>query len=222
MRRVDIFYSSQYIEPMARPTGSRNADYEARRAELALAASRALVDADGHPTSLAHIARAVGVSVPTLRHYFDDHDGVVAAAFEAVRDDGHVHIAALKDPGPLDLAASVAEFVCELERGWSFGLGAVFATGLTHGLRHEVRGPAMLDFLVEPTLQALEARLAVHAARGELRADADLRAAALALFAPAFVSRLHQHELGGRSCRPLDQSAFDDTHLDAWLRGWRA
>jgi len=205
---------------MGRPVGSRNPDYEERRSQLALAASRALIDADGLPTSLSHVAREVGVSVPTLRHYFGDHDGVVQAAFDAVRRQGQVHIDALRDPGSLALADSVAMFVAELERGWSFGLGEVFATGLTHGLRHGSRGPAMLESLVEPTLQALEARLQVHADRGELRDGADLRAAALALFAPAFVARLHQHELGGRACRPLEQPVFDTAHLEAWLRGW--
>lgn len=207
---------------MSRPVGTRNPDYEARRRALALAASAALIDADGQPTSLNQLARAAGVTVPTLRHYFGDHDGVVSAALAEAEVQGKPYTEALADPGPLGLEDSLQAFAINLELGWSLGLGHLFASALTHGLAHAVRGPAVVDHLLEPTLQALEARLGVHRDRGELVASVDLRAAALALLSPLLLAQLHQVGLDGRRCRPLDLVAFREAHLAAWIRGWGA
>lgn len=207
---------------MARPPGRRNSDYPERRAALADAASRALVDAEGQPTSLAQVARAVGVSVPTLKHYFDDHDGVIEAALEAARARGQRHLDALRDPGDLALEPSLRAVAADFHFGWVHGVGEIFASGFTHALGNERRGPAAVNHLLEPSLQGLEARLAVHQARGELRPSTDLRAASLCFLAPLMLALLHQRELSGSRCRPLSVEVFAETHLQAWLRGWGA
>jgi AcrR family transcriptional regulator len=205
---------------MPRPPGARNADHDEVRARLARAAALALLDGAGQPRSLNALAAAVGASVPTLKHYFGDHDGVVAAALAQSRADGEVHLAWQRDPGPLPLAESVAACCAAIEAGWAFGVGALFTAGLSLGLGHAARGPMAVTHLLEPTLQAVEARLAVHAARGELRPGADLRAAALALLSPLLLALLHQGALGGDRCRPLDLGAFGEAHRRAWLAGW--
>lgn len=207
---------------MARPTGSRNANYEERRAELALAASRALINEAGEAASLAELARAAGVSVPTLKHYFEDHNGVFAAALAASREAGKAHVEGMREPGPLALSDSMRQVAEQLQLGWRLGVGQIFAGAFTHGLGHEVRGPAAVDHVLEPTLQALEARLAVHQGRGELAPDADLRVAGLAFLSPLLLALLHQNELSGRRCRPLSMPDFSEAHLQGWLRGWGA
>jgi len=80
-------------------------------------------------------------------------------------------------------------------------------------------GPAFLDAVLEPVLQAAEARLERHVARGELPAM-DTRAASLALLSPIVLGLLHQGPLGGSGCRPLDVPTFVDRHYAAWARGW--
>lgn len=204
---------------MPRPPGRRNAGYEARRAALAARLAPALVDGSGQPSSLRELAAAASVSVPTLRHYFGDLDGAVRAALaEAERGAAH-YLTWMADPGELSLADSLAAVEARLRAGWGHGLGTLFGAALTHGLGHAARGPAVVDHVLEPTLQALEARLAVHHARGELP-PLDLRAAALTFLSPLLLALLHQQGLGGAACRPLDLDAFADAHLHGWLSGW--
>lgn len=205
---------------MARPPGRRNAGFEERRSALALAASRALLGPGGRPSTLGELAAAAGVSVPTLKHYFGGYEGVVAAALVAAELEGLPYLQATADPGSLPLADSIGAVLGAVVEGWPLGLGRLLAGALTHGLCHEQRGPVVVQHLLEPMLGALEARLAVHAARGELRADAELRVAALALLSPLLLALLHQHELSGAGCRPLDVDAFCASHARGWLAGW--
>ena len=207
---------------MPRPPGAKNADHDATRAQLARAAAAALLDEAGQPRSLNALAAAVGASVPTLKHYFGDHDGVIAAALAQSQADAEVHLAAQRDPGPLPLGPSVEACLAAVVAGWSVGVGALFSAGLSLGLGHAARGPLAVDHLLEPTLQAVEARLAVHAARGELRPGADLRTAALALLSPLLLALLHQEALGGARCRPLDLAEFGRRHVEGWVGGWGA
>ena len=89
--------------------------------------------------------------------------------------------------------------------------------GLQIGLGHATLGPAYVSELLEPTLQAFEARLALHVARGELHV-ADLRQAALALLGPIVLALLHQRELGGQRCRPLDLRRLAAAQLADFLQ----
>jgi hypothetical protein len=73
--------------------------------------------------------------------------------------------------------------------------------------------------VLEPSLVTLEARLQRHAARGELRHE-NARLAALQLLSPVLLAVLHQRELGGAQCRPLDLSTFIEPHVDAFVRAW--
>ena len=203
---------------MGRPTGSHNATYDARREALAEAIAAAMLGSD-EPPSLRGLATATGVSVPTVRHYFGDLDGAIEAGFTAWLAQGETWLAVTADPGPLGPAESLSMFLRLLAQGWERAVGQIHAVGLSLGLGHGARGPAYLDLLFEPTLQALEARLAVHQSRGELR-EGDPRVMAIGLLAPSFVALLHQRQLGGAACRPLDEGVFSAQHLDAFLRAW--
>lgn len=207
-----------------RPRGALDPGHAARRRELAAAALAAVVEG-GARTSLHDLARASEVSIPTLRHYFGDRSGVIAAALTGARSQAEVHLQRLADPGALGPAASLAGVAAELILAWlRFGVGRLFSAGLCVGIFDEAAGPGYLGGILEPTLQAFEARLRVHAGRGELDlATADdeaIRAAGLAFLAPLILALLHQEGLGGRRCRPLDLDRFAAAHVDRFLRAY--
>ncbi len=209
---------------MGRPIGVKNGEHEQRRAALLDAAMPRLL-ADGGTTSFNEIAAAVGVAVPTLRHYFGDRTGLIAAALRRQAIHAAPHLARVAAPSSRDLETSLAEFLVELVRAWRvFGVGRLFSAGLAMGLQGEAMGPAYLDGVLEPTLVAVEARLRRHAADGALvvsAEDADgLRTAGLALVAPVVLALLHQDALGGARCRALDVEGFVRSHVAGWVRGY--
>ncbi|MBS2017436.1 MAG: TetR/AcrR family transcriptional regulator C-terminal ligand-binding domain-containing protein [Deltaproteobacteria bacterium] len=207
---------------MGRPVGRRNADFEGKRGELALALSQALLDPEGNPASFAALAAAAKVSVPTLKHYFGDHDGAVRAALDAAERAGAEHLERARRPGQAKLARSVRTFATDFVQGWRLGVGALVAGALAHGIGHPSRGLAAVEHVLEPTLQAFEARLAVHAERGELRSGTDLRVAALALISPLLLAMLHQDQLTGARCRPIVVPELVESLVTGWLEGYRA
>ena len=148
--------------------------------------------------------------------------GVVVAALKSAEALGAVHAEVLASPTSSDLAASMRDAVLHILLGWrSFGVDRVFAGGLALGLGGASAGPAFLTGVLEPTQQALERRLRVHALRGEASIDDGAeRAAALGFIAPLLLALLHQGPLGGDRCRPLDVSAFVDAHVKAFVRAW--
>lgn len=213
---------SWYIRTVARTPGSRNTNFEARKRDLALAAADALIGPEGGPASFRSLVAATGASASVLQHYFGAHEGLVRAAFQAVHDEGAPYNRAMADPGDRPLAASLTDAAAFLRRGWAYGVGTLQAAGLVHGLKSPTLGPAYVEMLLEPTIQSVEARLGVHRARGELRAEADLRFAALAFVSPLFLALLHQGELTGVACRPLDVDAFVAAHVEGFVAGWGA
>lgn len=209
---------------MGRPIGIRNPDYEEKRAALAEAALPRLL-ADGGATSLNELAAEVGVSVPTLKHYFGDRAGLVAAALRRQIDRARPYVEGVAAPSSRDLTTSLVDFLLALVRAWRpFGVGRVFTVGIAAGAYDSVVGPAYLDGVLEPTLQAVERRLRVHAGARALRVGPDdaegLRAAALALLSPVVLALIHQDALGGSSCRTLDVEAFVRTHVAGFVRGY--
>lgn len=209
---------------MGRPIGTRNPDYEAKRAALADAALARLL-ADGGGTSLNELAVELGVSVPTLKHYFGDRAGLVAAALRRQSELARPYVEPIAAPSSRDLTTSLVGFLRALVRAWRpFGVGRVFTVGMVAGAYEAAVGPAYLDGVLEPTLQAVERRLQAHARARALRIGPDdaagLRAAALALLSPVVLALIHQDALGGSSCRSLDVEAFVDTHVAGFVRGW--
>jgi AcrR family transcriptional regulator len=207
---------------MARPPGARNASFAQRRQELAQAAARALLRPDGGAASFRSLVAATGASASVLQHYFGAHEGLVLAAFEAAREMGEFAVQAMATPGDAPLRESMQAAAAWLCEGWRVGVGTVHAAGLVHGLGNPTLGPAYVEHLLEPAITSVEARLAVHRDRGELRAEVDLRYAALAFVSPLLLALLHQGELSGRTCRPLDLEGFLDAHVKSFVAGWGA
>ncbi|HYV44887.1 MAG TPA: TetR/AcrR family transcriptional regulator [Myxococcaceae bacterium] len=206
---------------MSRTKGSRNADYGATRARLLARVRQRLVEEGGATASFRELAEAAGVSVPTLRHYFATREELLIEALAAMNRDGlpYLHAVAAGELGPLE--TSLRWLVRALAEGWRRGVGRIHAFGLTAGMDHAELGPAYLDEILEPTLQAAEARLARHVARGDLP-RCDLRLAALELLGPVVLALLHQGPLGGTRCRPLDVDALVEEHLHRFLRAYAA
>ena len=204
---------------MGRTPGSKNPGHDDKRRALASAVIPRLL-ALGPAASLRELAAAADVSVPTLRHYFEDRDGVVVAAMAEMLRQGQPYLAATAKPRRGGLRPSLVAMMRAVLEGWrDFGVGRIYGAGLAIGLHHGVLGPAYVDRLLEPLLQAVEARLEQHRRWGEL-GDHDVRFAALALVSPVVLALLHQHGLGGSACRPLDLDAFVRAHVDGFVRAY--
>jgi AcrR family transcriptional regulator len=204
---------------VSRPAGRRNADYDTERELLVLRLVTALLRPGGAGLSFRQLAEAVGTSPATLRHYFGDRKTVFAAALSALHRVGlpHLHAAATQ---PIEGVRTSLEWLLrQIIQGWQGGIGTIHALGLVAGLGDEKLGPAYLVEVLEPTLQATESRIARHVASGELE-PCDIRHAALELLSPLVLGLLHQDNLRGARCRPLDLDAFLKDHLDRFLRAY--
>lgn len=203
---------------MPRTQGSRNADYAEERTALVTRLRAALVT---HPSpaqlSFRQLAALADVSAPTLRHYFANREGVFVAVLEDMHRQGLPYLAAAATLPIADARQSLRWFLESLLFGWRAGVEALHRFGLTAGMGHPVLGPAYVQEILEPTLQALEARLARHVADGTLVAR-DVRHAALELLSPVVLALLHQDGLGGTRCRPLDVARFVEDLLESFLR----
>jgi AcrR family transcriptional regulator len=211
-----------YFSEMARPPGTRNADFERTRAELVRRVRARVLQPDGARVSFRELASAAGVGTTTLRHYFGTRNGALRAVLDDTHAEGAQYLLVVTKAPTQPLRESLSALCSLVLLGMQRGVGVVHAFGLAAGLQEPELGPAYLDRVLEPTLQAFEAHLAHHLARGALRADIDLRLAALQLLSPLLLAALHQHELGGAQCRPLALEAILAPHLDAWLRAWAA
>ena len=207
---------------MARTKGARNEGFEERRIALT-AALRARLRANGPSPSMRELAAAADVSVPTLKHYFADREGVVRAVMEDELVSGS------GANGPLETAAtpsgpfaqSVRDLLQHADEGFEYGgLTDSHAVALAEGGRSAALGADYLRLALDPTIEAFADRLQAHQANGEMRADADARVAAVQLLSPLVVARLHQDRFGGRDTNPLDLSAMLDQQAVAFVRGY--
>ncbi|MEN0066998.1 MAG: TetR/AcrR family transcriptional regulator C-terminal ligand-binding domain-containing protein [Myxococcota bacterium] len=177
---------------------------------------------DGVMASFADLARAAGVSVPTLRHYFGDREGAVVATFQAMDVSSRDLLEALSDPGPHALRESLQHWATRTVDGFRhYGVGNLFAGALSHGLHDPVIGPAFVKYVLEPSIALCERLLQRHRERGEIDIpDDELRGAALSLLSPLVLALLHQDALHGKTERPLDVRAFAARHVDRFLNGY--
>jgi AcrR family transcriptional regulator len=204
---------------LARTKGVRNADYEAKRRELLARMLPRFVDrAQGRP-SFRQFAAAAGVTMPTLRHYFGGRADVVGAILEAYREAGSKRLERASRPaGPF--AVSVRDFVDNFILGMR-SESDMFASTLAEGLVDAEIGPRVLQYLLDPALEALQSRLSAHVASGEMR-DGDLRAASMMLFSSLLVAVMHQDQMGGAASSPVDLETTAHDIADAFVRAWAA
>ena len=204
---------------MGRPAGSRNPDFEVQKKRLLRAALTRLGEPDGVRVSFRELAAAAGVSVATLRHYFESREQLIEEALSLWHDDGNRYLLEVAT-GPLPpVRASLGGLLAYLAIGFRSGVDRVHAIGLAAGMQDARIGPAYLREVFDPTLESVEARLARHVARGEL-CPGDVRHMALTLVGPPLLVLLHQGVLGGLHTRPLSYEAFCADHLAGFLRAF--
>ncbi len=205
---------------MPKPKGFRSPGFAANRARL-LAAVQTKLLAEGPGVSMGEMAKEAGVSLPTMRHYFGSRGGAVAAAMAGWGEAGAPFLLlSATRPDEAGLRSSVEGFLRFLWFGLTAaGVGRIHLVGLRESGRERGAASGYLDHILEPTLRAIEARLAAHQAAGEMRA-ADVRTAALALASPVVLAALHQTELGGAERRPLEPDAFFSELTEAFLRAY--
>lgn len=205
---------------MARPSGSRDRQFEERRLALITLSRRHLSQPGGRNASWRELAAACAVSPSTLAHYFGDRETLIGAILETARVEGEVYLEmAAKPAGPF--AESIDQLVGSLGQGLDRGVTALQVIGLTEGLASSSAAEAYLGHHMEPVLQAISRRLAAHQASGEMR-QTNAHFAAIALLSPMVIVRLHQSELGGTVSHPLELSAFDREHASAFVRAYQS
>lgn len=195
--------------------------YEDQRAALARRVREALAGELGPGASLRALAGAAGTSVATLKHYFGDRDGLLQGVMESARADAAPYLAMAAQVRPGDVRGSLQHFLRGLCRAWTrHGVGPMYGATLALGLGSRAVGPSFVSHVLEPLLQAGEALLRQLEEQGALTLP-DVRAASLALLAPVVFALLHQDNLAGARCRPLDLPRFLEAHVDAFLRSFQ-
>lgn len=203
---------------MGRPPGSRSRDHDARRQEIVARIAKRLSQRDAMHASYRELAQSAEVSLSMLQHYFGRREDVIAAVLDQARQDAEPYLAHARQSLE-GLAHSMTAFLAHLRLGFdSFGLGELHALALTEGLRNSVLGPKVVASLLEPSIEALTARLEAHQASGDMRPDSDARHAALMLLMPVIMLLLHQRELGGASTHPVDLDRFMADQVGAFVR----
>ena len=199
---------------MPRPAGVRNHNFEAKRTALLDTLTEFALQDDLRRPSLRQFALAAGASEPTLRHYFRDRQGVVIAIL------GHIHTRALPlwdiiKTGADDTATAVAEYFRVTEAGLTHGgFARAHAFGLIEGMADEAVGQAYLEFLLDPALEAVSAKM--DATPGRPETETERKAAAFMMLSPILVMTLHQQLLGGKDASPIDTNGFM-TLMQTWL-----
>ena len=91
---------------MARPSGSRDKQFDERRSALIALARGHLSSPEGRNASWRDLATASGVSTSTLTHYFGDRQALVSAILEHAREEGEFYLVMAARPAE-DFAGSV-------------------------------------------------------------------------------------------------------------------
>ncbi len=206
---------------MTRPLGSINIRHRERREELLRRVSDRLLEARGAKISFKEMATSADVSIPTLRHYFGSRDVLVQTVFTAIHDVGRPYLARAAN-AVFSFPASMEEAASSLLEGVRRGgTHRIHALGLTEGFDHKTLGPAYLDSILEPSLQALETRFAAHQQRGEM-IQTSPRHAAIAFISPLLIAALHQYKLEGLKVRPMSLTDLAKDHVQAFIRAYAA
>lgn len=214
---------------MGRPAGSRNVNYDARRAGLASSVFSAIQARAGR-ASLRDLAVASGVSVSTLRHYFGDRDGLIDALLHVLGEEVADSLEQVISELPVPFSEALPVLVAELELAVAGPLRDHLRVALVEGLATSALHRALLYGTLAPALLSLEGML--EARRDQLVPDANLRVAAVALVTPMFFCLLDGAQAAARSALDEVEPPYDPAtsftvtrcavraHVEAWQRAW--
>jgi len=193
---------------MGRKRGSRSHDYDAKRAEMARRIYRCLVDGQG--PSLNAMADYIGVSRPTLRHYFGDRQGAVRTALELAAKVSAMRFGPIAEIEVNSADGALREALEYYVAAWrDHGLGRLHRVGLEAGLGDAEIGLVYLEQALEPVLSAFET-LIRRLQDASLLALGDPRALAFATVGPVHLAMLHQSALRGAESHPVDLRVLID------------
>jgi AcrR family transcriptional regulator len=174
--------------------------------------------------SLRELAAAANVSVPTLRHYFGARPQVLDAIFEECLKLGRDGLDAQRRaerPFCQSIQDYAEALLAALAADRDVRLGDLFAVSLGEGLLDVGVSRSTLRHIIDPTVDALEARLRGHIARGEM-IETDVRAAALMLISPLLLASLHQNQLQGAAETPISLQDLAASVSAAFVRAYQA
>lgn len=167
------------------------------------------------------MAEVMGVSVPTLRHYFGDRSGVIDAVLGAYRLDSEEYLSVVRRPLG-DFETSIRQLTEFVQTGFTVApLAQIHCFGIAEGVDNDAIASSYLANLLEYVLEACAVRLQVHLDAGEMVAES-ARFAAICLLSPIFVTYLHQTGMGGSRDYPLDIPKFIHAHTEAFIRAYKA
>lgn len=171
--------------------------------------------------SIRGLATMAGVSVTTLLHYFTDRGTLWSEVLGLYGQIGReIYLPLTRKAGP-DFEESIRDLSMFLCGGFQGALASLHSAGLREAFDDPRAGVCYLETLLEPTLAAIEERLAAHQQAGQMR-PGDVRLAALQILAPIFLAALHQMRLGGCGIRPLDLTELARTNAADFCRSWVA
>lgn len=204
---------------MARPHGSRNFAYEHKKTEILRKLDPVVFSAGPNRPSFRDLAHFADVHPNTLRHYFGDRAGVIAALLSLVEQEGEENGARVRSLSRLPPVQGLPLLVRWIVDAWDDNLHGLHGGSLAEGLGDRVVGPAYVRHILEPSLRAVETLLHSYVERG-LFPPMDVRLAALTLLSPVMFMLLHQRTLGGDVLRPLDLDRATAHHIARWCAGW--
>ncbi|AZU05031.1 hypothetical protein X907_2517 [Glycocaulis alkaliphilus] len=194
------------LRPETAMTASPALHSDRQRELLDMLSVAAVADRSG-PVSLRQFAIRAGVSEPTLRHFFKDRQGVVIAILHHFARQAGAWLALSASPADT-LETAVKGYLDLALQGFDNSLFVqAHAFALVESIHDPVVGRAYLDIVVEPSLQAIEARLGPSLDPEGHNPDR-VRHGALALYSTMLFAILHQRLLHGDEARPLAMNAF--------------
>ena len=205
---------------MGRIKGSLSKDHADKREALLYKLHEHVEQGNAIGLGLRSMAEVMGVSVPTVRHYFGSRRGAVQALLETYMKSGEPHLAIMREPsGPFPESIRAAtEF---LLKGFEESpLPQIHSFGLAEGFGDQVLADSYVKDLLESALSAIGDRLKIHMDRGEMR-EMDPRIAAIYFISPILMSFLHQCGLNGRNTYPTDLRALAMGHAEAFIRAYQ-
>lgn len=204
---------------MGRIKGSLSKDHADKREALLYKLHEHVEQGDAIGLGLRSMAEVMGVSVPTVRHYFGSRRGAVQALLRTYKVDGEPHLEIMRKPSGA-FADSIRDAITFLLKGFQESpLPQIHAFGLAEGFSDRELADSYVKDLLESALEAIAMRLKHHIDRGEM-IPMDTRVAAIYLISPILMTFLHQCGLNGKSTYPTDLKALAEGHAEAFIRAF--
>lgn len=193
------------------PSNSLTPKHQARRLELLTRLAEIALKHHHSAISLRQFAIQIGVSEPTLRHFFTDRQGVVIALIEYFADGAADWLARSAEASDTLDQAVEGYTALAIEGSTRTVFARAHAFAFVEAIHDPVIARTYLDHIIEPSLKAIEQRL--QPSIDPQNSDPErVRHAAFFLYAPVLTAILHQRLLNGEHTRPLNLQSFF-THL---------